>query len=176
MKKLLLVLTLFTGFNSYSQGTTNQFSLNFLIPSAEYEVSVSQHATVDAILGLGFGYHDSAWLEEAEFGFFPQLMGQYRYYYNLGKRERKGKKISENSGNYVAAVGIFSVGDPIFGDMELNNDYSGFVGPSWGLQRVYNSNFKLNLNLGAGYGFNDSGDSGASVLIGLQLGFKLGKT
>ena len=175
MKNLLLVLSIFGGMSVYSQSTTNQFSLNFLIPSAEYEVSVSANSTVDANLGLGFGYHDSAFLDEAEFGFFPQLMGQYRYYYNFKKRDGKGKKTSENSGNYVAAVGILSVGDPLFGDMELDNDYTGFVGPAWGLQRIYYSNFKLNLNMGLGYGFNDLGDSSASVLINLQLGFKLGK-
>ena len=59
--------------------------------------------------------------------------------------------------------------------MQLNNDYSGFVGPLWGLQRVYNNNFKLNLNLGFGMGFNDREDSYFATHIGLQLGFKIGK-
>lgn len=175
MKKLLIAVLLVCGLSATSQETTSQFSLNFLIPSAEYEVSVSENSTVDAQIGIGFGYHDAEYLDEAEYGIYPQLLGQYRYYYNLRKRKEKGKKVSENSGNYIAAVGILSFGDPIFGDMQLENDYKGFVGPAWGLQRIYNSNFKLNLNLGLGYGFDDIGNSYLSPLIDIQLGFKLGK-
>lgn len=174
MKKILLVGLFLFGCNAFSQ-TTNQFSLNFLIPSAEYEASVGDNSTIDGLVGLGFGYHDADYLDEPQFGIFPQFEAQYRYYYNFKKREEKGKKISENSGNYLAAVGILASGDPLFGDMELRNDYSGFVGPAWGLQRIYDSNFKLNLNLGAGYGFNDYDASSFQLLIDIQLGFKLGR-
>ena len=175
MKKILLSLSLFICLTSLAQESTNQFSLNFLIPSVEYEVAVSENATVDAMLGMGFGYHDASYLDEPEYGVYPQFQAQYRYYYNFKKRMQKGKKTSENSGNYIAATAIFSSGEPIIGEMHLNKDYSGFVGPVWGLQRVYNSNFKLNLNLGLGLGFNDRQDTYLSTRIGVQLGFKLGK-
>lgn len=174
MKKILLSLFLLCGSISFAQETTHQFSLNFLIPSAEYELAVSKNATVDAVLGLGFGYHDASYLEEPEYGIYPYLELQYRYFYNFDKRMQKGKKTSENSANYIAAVGLISSGEPIIGNMQLDNGYSGFVGPAWGLQRVYNSNFKLNLTLGLGYGFNN-GDSYLAPRISIQLGFKLGK-
>lgn len=175
MKNLLLIFALSLGMTVFSQETTSQFSLNFLIPSAEYEVSISENSTVDAMLGMGFGYHEAEYLDEPEYGIFPQILAQYRYYYNLKKRKEKGKKVSENSGNYIAAAGVLSIGDPLFGDMELANAYKGFVGPAWGLQRIYNSNFKLNLNLGFGLGFDDLGETYLSPLIDIQLGFKLGK-
>lgn len=175
MKKILLSLALFICLTSFAQETTNQFSLNFLIPSAEYEVSVSENSTVDTMLGMGFSYHDASYLNKPEYGIYPQFEAQYRYYYNFRKRVEKGKKTSENSGNYIAVVGVFASGEPIIGDMQLNTDYSGFVGPAWGLQRVYNSNFKLNLNLGLGMGFNDRDGAYLSPRIAIQLGFKLGK-
>ncbi len=174
MKKFLFAVLLIAGFSVNSQTTQNQFSLNFLVPSAEYEVSVSEKSTIDFNLGVGFAYTKSDFNGE-HFGVFPGFETQYRYYYNLAKRADKGKKTSENSGNYIAGVASLSSGDPIFGDLEYANDYWGFVGPSWGLQRIYRSNFKLNLNLGAGLGFNDSGDTYFSGIIGIQLGFKLGK-
>ena len=175
MKHFFIVACLFVATSLSAQTTTtNQFFLNFLIPSAEYEFAVSENSTVDALAGVGFGYRDSDF-HGSEFGFFPQVMAQYRHYYNFKKRNTKGKKTSENSGNYIAAVGVFSGGDPIFGDLELNNDYNAFIGPAWGLQRVYGGNFKLNLNLGLGLGFNDSENSYLSPLVGLQLGWKLGK-
>jgi hypothetical protein len=93
----------------------------------------------------------------------------------LKKRAQKDKKISENSGNYIAASATISSGEPIIGDMQLNRDYSGFLGPVWGFQRVYNSNFKLNLNLGLGMGFTDREDPYFATHIGIQLGFKIGK-
>ena len=175
MKKVLLCLSLFIGLTLNAQETSNQFSLNFLIPSAEYEAAVSEKSTLDVMLGLGFGYHDASYLDEAEYGIYPQFQAQYRHYYNLKKRMQKDKKISENSGNYIALSANVSSGEPIIGDMRLNKDYSGFVGPVWGLQRVYKSNFKLNLNLGFGMGFNDREDTYLATHIGLQLGFKIGK-
>lgn len=175
MKQILLCLSLLISLTSFAQETTNQFALNFLIPSVEYETAISENSTIDAMFGFGFGYHDASYLDEAEYGIYPNFQAQYRHYYNLKKRLEKGKKVSENSGNYIALSGNFSSGEPIIGEMRLNNDYSGFVGPLWGLQRVYNSNFKLNLNLGFGMGFNDREDPYFATHIGLQLGFKLGK-
>lgn len=175
MRIVLLALGLLISNLSFSQSTENQFSLNILMPSAEYELALGDNTSLDANLGFGFGYHYSDFTDESEFGVYPNLRAQYRWYYNFDKRIEKGKKVSENSGNYVAGVLLLSSGEPLFGDMELRNDLSGFVGPAWGLQRVYNSNFKLNLNLGIGYGFNDNGDGYVSPLIDLQLGFKLGK-
>jgi len=176
MKQFFVALFLLSGLSSFSQTSTqDQFSLNFLMPSLEYEVSVSNKSTIDAVLGMGFGYHDASYLENPEYGIYPEFETQYRYFYNLDKRMEKGKKTSENSGNYLAAVGVIASGDPIIGDMQLDNDYSGFVGPAWGLQRVYNSNFKLNLTLGLGLGFNDRDNAYLASHIAFQLGFKLGK-
>ncbi|MCB7481197.1 hypothetical protein [Christiangramia sediminis] len=172
MKKLLFCILFFTTLTSFSQETTtnSQFSLNLLAPSAEYELAVSDNSTVDMNLGVGFAYHKSSYSGEA-FGIYPGFEAQYRYYYNFEKRADKGKKTSENSGNYIAGVASLTGGKPIIGDLEYANDYGGFVGPAWGLQRVYNSGFKLNLNLGIGMGFNDAGDTYLTPLFGLQLGW-----
>ncbi|MBE7639679.1 hypothetical protein GUB10_04965 [Salegentibacter sp. BLCTC] len=64
-------------------------------------------------------------------------------------------------------------GKPIIGNLEYNEAYFGAVGPVWGLQRYYNSGFKLDLNLGGGYSFNESGESYFSLLIGIRLGWLL---
>ena len=154
---------------SQEQTTNSQFSLNLLAPSAEYELSVSSKSTIDMNLGVGFAYQKSTYSGEA-YGFYPGFEAQYRYYYNFRKRADKGKKTSENSGNYVTAIASVTGGDPIIGDLEYASDYGGFVGPAWGLQRVYNSGFKLNLNLGLGLGFNEN-QSYFTPLFGLQLGW-----
>ena len=179
MKNLLLSVT-FILFSLHSFGqetspqTNKQFSINLLMPSLEWEVSLSQNSTIDLLAGTGFGYAKTL-DSDSQFGIFPAFQSQYRYYYNLEKRSRKGKKNSENSGNYLAAVGMVQSANPIIGDMDLIGDYGVLIGPAWGLQRVYNSNFKLNLNLGAGYGFNDIGESYIAHFIGFQLGWLIAK-
>ncbi|MCM8567839.1 hypothetical protein NE848_00480 [Gramella jeungdoensis] len=170
MKNFLFAILLLLGCNGFSQETTNsQFSLNILAPSAEYELAVSPNSSIDMNLGVGFAYHKSTYSGEA-YGFFPGFEAQYRYYYNFNKRGDKGLKISENSANYIAGVASITSGDPLIGDLKYASDYGGFVGPAWGLQRVYNSGFKLNLNLGLGVGFNEV-TSYFTPLFGLQLGW-----
>jgi hypothetical protein len=171
MRLALIFLSLSFSVNIFSQGirTANQLSLNLLSPSVEYEIAVSNRSTIDADLGLGFTYHKA--LGESSYGIYPGFELQYRYYYNFEKRYDKGRKTSENSANYLAGVGSVTGGKPIFGDLEYESDYGVFIGPAWGLQRVYSSGFKLNLNLGFGYGLNDIGDGYFSPLFGLQLGW-----
>ena len=172
MKYLFSIACIFLfSLNAISQDitTNNQFSLNLIFPSAEYEVGLSDHSTIDATVGVGFAYHKSVYSGEA-YGIYPGLELQYRYYYNFDKRLDKGKKISENSGNYITGMASITSGDPILGDLEFASDYGGFVGPAWGLQRVYNSGFKLNLNLGLGMGFNEV-DTYFTPLFGIQLGW-----
>lgn len=170
MKKLVLLLFLFAGSLCKAQETTDQFSVNFLIPSAEYEFSIGEKSSIDLLAGVGFAYRKV--FDESDYGIFFQTMAQYRYYYNFRKRMEKGKNVSNNSGNYIAAVGIFTPGESIIGDLDMVS-YSGLVGPAWGLQRVYGGNFKLNLNLGVGYGFNEY-ETYVAPFAGIQLGFKLG--
>lgn len=171
MKQIFIIFSLFLSLAGFSQTSTNsQFSLNILAPSAEYELAVSNNSTIDMNLGVGFAYHNSNYFGSS-YGFYPGFEGQYRYYYNFEKRADKGKKTSENSANYIAGVASITGGKPIIGNLEYENDYGGLVGPAWGLQRVYNSGFKLNLNLGLGLGFNDSGDTYFTPLFGFQLGW-----
>ena len=120
-------------------------------------------------MGAGFAYRSTN--GNSGYAVFPNLQAQYRFFYNLNKRMEKGKKVSENSGNYITALADITGGNALLGDLVSRANYAVFVGPAWGLQRVYNSGFKLNLNLGAGIGFNDLGDSYFSPLIGLQLGW-----
>ncbi|TDN79973.1 hypothetical protein DET49_1346 [Salegentibacter sp. 24] len=148
------------------------FSVNILTPGLEYEYGLTKSTTLDLRLGTGFSYFENSYFGE-DFGIYPIFNAQYRYYYNLDKRLDKGKNIRNNSANYIALSGIVQSGKPVIGNLEYNDAYFGVIGPVWGLQRYYDSGFKLDLNLGAGYGFNESGESYLSLLIGFRLGWLL---
>jgi hypothetical protein len=148
------------------------FSVNILTPGLEYEYRLTNSTTLDARVGTGFAYWKNTYFGE-DFGIYPIFSIQYRHYYNLEKRVTKEKNISNNSANYIALSGTIESGKPIIGGLEYNEAYFGTIGPVWGLQRYYGSGFKLDLNLGAGYGFNESGESFLSLLIGFRLGWLL---
>lgn len=172
MKKLLIIFCSLFCLCAFSQDltTNNQFSLNLLSPSAEYEIAISNNSSIDLNLGVGFAYQYSSTFGEA-YGFYPGFEGQYRYYYNFSNRADDGKKTSQNSANYIAGIASITGGKAIIGGLDYENEYGVFIGPAWGLQRVYHSGFKLNLNLGLGLGANDSGEAYFRPFFGLQLGW-----
>ncbi|MGY5848949.1 hypothetical protein [Salegentibacter sp. F14] len=174
-KTLLFCLCLFSLFSMRSQDQASVkdglLSINILTPGLEYEYGLSASTTLDLRVGTGFAYQKNSFGEG--FGIYPIFNIQYRHYYNLAKRLEKGKEINNNSANYIALSGVVQAGKPIVGDLEYNEGFFGVIGPVWGLQRYYGSGFKLDLNLGAGYGFNESGESFFSPLIGLRLGWLL---
>ena len=175
MKKYFLPpFFLLFGFFSFAQNnswfTESQFSATILLPGLEYEAPVSGNSTASLRLGTGFGYA-SGMFKETEFGVFLNLRGQYRYFYNFQKRLEKEKNINNNSANYFGLHAAFSNDDPIIGDMESAADYSGIIGPVWGIQRVHDSGFKFNIFFGGGYAFNDIGGSALSPIVGLSMGW-----
>lgn len=149
------------------------FSVNILTPGLEYEYGLSNTTTLDLRAGSGFAYRKGIFGEG--FGVYSVFNVQYRYYYNLGKRLRKRKNIADNSGSHLALSGAIQSGKPIIGDLEYNEGFFGVIGPVWGLQRYYGAGFKLDLNLGGGYGFNESGSSFFSPIINLRLGWRISR-
>lgn len=177
MKKLLLLsfcLFSFVSINAQDQPfvENGMLSVNFLLPGLEYETGLSNKTTLDLRTGIGFGLSGGS-DRDTEYGIFLNAHAQYRYYYNFNKRLDKNKNIANNSANYLALNASFGFGEPIIGDLQVSPNLSGVVGPVWGLQRYYNSGFKLDLNLGGGYGFNDLGESFFSPIIGIKLGWLL---
>ncbi|MGA9589316.1 MAG: hypothetical protein WBV11_05745, partial [Salegentibacter sp.] len=74
-----------------------------------------------------------------------------------------------------ALSGLVQSGKPVIGDLEYTADYFGVIGPVWGLQRYYGSGFKLDLNLGLGYGFDNLNSSYLSSMFSIRLGWLLRK-
>lgn len=176
MKKLLLLsfcLCSFLTLSAQDQPSVEDglLSINILTPGLEYEYGLSKATTLDLRAGSGFAYRKGMFGEG--YGVYPIFNVQYRYYYNLGKRLGKGKNIANNSANYLALSGAIQSGKPIIGDLEHNEGFFGVIGPVWGLQRYYGAGFKLDINLGWGYGFNESGSSFFSPMINLRLGWRV---
>ncbi|PKV49857.1 hypothetical protein ATE84_1895 [Aquimarina sp. MAR_2010_214] len=178
MKKILISIFLLNTIVISAQNNSisvkdHMFKINILTsPGIEYEVGLGKNTTIDFRLGTGFAYVSKN--GNGEYGIFPSVEVAYRYYYNFERRIQKGKNTLKNSANYIALSTLFTHGDPVIGDIEVNIDYYAIIAPVWGFQRTYNSNFNWGLELGLGYGFNNE-ESFLRPVIGFRLGWVLGR-
>ena len=176
MKTKLFLLTLFMASMLAAQTSTNvedhQFKINFLAPAFQYEKGIQKNSTLVFELGTGFIISGGS-NRDTDFGVFPFVEGQYRYYYNMKRRQKKGKRIYANTGNYLAPTVRFTSGNSIFGRLNLISEYNLFLGGLYGFQRTSRSGFNFGVEFGAGYFENDF-DNGFSGSIDFSIGWVLG--
>lgn len=156
---LLLSSALCSAQKETSADVTNVTKGTFLSPGISYEARIGKFQTVylqGFMSTSAYFSYSSALGTDAGISFDPAITGQYRYYYNAGRRQSNGKRTEMNSMNYVGGIWetLFSkngVTSSSF-DEESRRPIHSF-GAIWGLQRNYNSRFSLDLNLGLGYLF-----------------------
>jgi hypothetical protein len=145
-------------------------SVYFIPLKISYEQGIGKSNTLE----LGVGLNGVTWLDEYDqfrFGIAPFTEAYFKNYYNLDKRNSKGKRTACNSGNYWGILARYRF-NPITGDTDDERFKSTFIAPVWGFQRNYNSNFSLGMDFGFGVGFNNYG-SYFSPVIRLKVGFVL---
>lgn len=147
------------------------FKINLLAPGFEYEIALGSSTTLNINPYLTGGYASSEGLLV-----FPAIQGQFRKYYNLIRRQAKGKRTTGNSGNFIGLAG-FGVGRSITsteGNPVFQNYYG--AGPVWGLQRTYQSKLNIGLSGGVGYAFSPySNNQRLALLLNFRLGWVLSK-
>jgi len=130
-----------------------QVQIGLPLPAILYEKGISKNSTLslEALTGLQITGCSGC---ETQFGVHPILRGQYRFYYNMERRIRKGKNITGNTGNYVGGLLVYQSGSPLIGDIQ-NLDVLG-GGPVYGIQRTYKRGFFYRLEGGVAYFRDDS--------------------
>lgn len=178
MKNMLLCALFVSAFFSvYAQSDKNVekgfFKVNALVPGVSYELGVGKNSSFnfDALLIPGGG---SRYDEDVQFGLFPGLQAEFRYFTNFDRRIAKGKNISGNSGNYVGAVNQFYLGDPILGNYVMGSSFYNVVGLTYGIQRTRPKGFYWNASFGPGIAIDDF-DPDPILFVDLKLGWVIGK-
>ena len=175
----LLVLTVLSTISIQAQDeavttvSKNQFKINFLLPGFVYEHGFDTKNTLYSEVSMGLGYRYNSYYDESTMYFVPFINEQFRHYYNLEKRARKGKRTAYNSGNFIALSAAYN-----FQSISTNENYSEScssftIAPLWGFQRTYKGKFNMELNLGAGVNF-DKFDTEFAPIIGFTLGWVIG--
>jgi len=165
--------------------------LNFFNPGFSYEKRIVklQSLTAQAFLSTSiyFGYSSSLG-NTSGIDVYPALSLQYRYYYNVARRNAKGKRTEMNSANYINAIteiDLYKVHVPSNTLEEIRT--SKLLGIGWGFQRNYTNRFSVDLSFGLGYVFtkqttiDDAGQVGTintgefTNVVQIGLGFWVNK-
>lgn len=150
----------------------NQFSINLLLPGVVFEHGISENTTLAAEATVGFALRGCSGCE-TDFGIYPIGRFQYRYYYNFDRRLQKGKRISGNTGNYIAPIFAVQGGKAVIGDLDFTSDFFAGLGAVYGIQRTAPKGFQFRLEGGPGYVF-DEFDDGFGFFIAVKLGWVIG--
>lgn len=157
-KTLTLFLVVFT-FSSHAQENSvsvekSSFSVQtgFLGVWLNNELKLSNTIALRTEIGLNSGLF---WKQDTKTGFLmaPAICLEPRWYYNLDKRNAKGKKVSKNNGNFLTPS-ITYIPDWFvisnYNDTNVVEQIS--IIPKWGMRRnIGQSNFNYELGVGLGY-------------------------
>jgi hypothetical protein len=159
----------------------SQWSLNVLPLNIAYEHRIGNKSTIYAQAGVDLSLYQA--VEDSSLAFFkrrtyalaPKVNVQYRYYYNLEKRQAKTRSIASNSGNFVGAQ-ITPLLPPIwvFGDKEIIKEQGVLLGAIWGMQRVKKDFLVFNFRIGPALRITSEGLSTELLQGNISIGFILG--
>ncbi len=107
------------------------------------------------------------------FALAPAISLSPKWYYNLEKRSNNGKRIKNNSGNYLSAK-LEYIPDwfVISNTKDIHVNPTLAIIPNWGLRRNFSENFNYELRLGLGIGKILKEDYDLQVIP--EISFKLG--
>jgi hypothetical protein len=168
--RIVTGIILYLSMNSLMAQTNNELRLNILNPGVAWEHPLGKHTTLEFNAGIGYNYSYPELNTEYEEGGFQWQIATFvdvqgRNYYNLEKREGKGKK----SGNFLALRYLY-YGPRIAGNVRPNENYTMAVGPTWGIKRRYGK-WTMLSSVGPVYYFDLTGTGG---ILPINLEFNLG--
>jgi len=175
----------------YYVSPSKSVKLSLLSPmlTFQYEKPIGPKTVFDVNAGIAlnfsFGSYSGSFndteifkSESISVGFSPILSLAVKNYYNIDKRQEKGKSIVNNTANYFGGrlfgilVGWHSYQLEINGQKSKQSEFSsdGAIGLTamWGMNRHLKNNFNFNLEVGPAVVLSD-GDAGFGAWI--NIGF-----
>ena len=158
-----------------------QWSLNVLPLNLAYEHRIGDKSTIYAQAGIDLSRYQAvedsavAFLPRRTPALAPKLNVQYRYYYNLEKRQAKTKSIASNSGNFIGAE-VTPLLPPIWviEKKDIIKEQGVVLGAIWGIQRVKKDFLVFNFRIGPALIITSEGTSTELLRGSASIGFILG--
>lgn len=152
-----------------------QFTYHMLAGiSAEMGVARTSTVRVSGPVELGFVWQATSSSSDLYAYLRPVVNGEFRYYYNLDKRYAQGKRVVNNSANFIGPI-ISLYGPAIVKSDNISVvDFASVFGAVWGIQRNYGQRFNFQLSLGPGIGITEE-ETSFTPVGQLSFGFRIGK-
>ena len=170
-KKLLIILIAIFGITTIkAQQASVERSISGVqvgIPTFRfyYETRLSESSTLRAEAGLGSLFLVGPW--GGGLVMFPEFSVQPRWYYNLNRRNQRGRNISNNAADFLTInTIIFIASGGGLGDSGIL-----FI-PTWGMRRNLGRYFEYELGVGVGYAFGFNGGSGVIYRPHFRIGHR----
>ncbi len=176
VKIVVIAATLLLALNLNAQNTSVEKSIwgiqtGFLGIWAHNEYRLSDKIALRSEIGFDGGFRITGSTEI--YALTPTLKIEPRWYYNLNKRQKKGKNISMNSGNFIAVS--FSYLPNWFVISNNNHTYTPdqiSIIPKWAIRRVIGKHFVYETGFGIGFAHEfESNTSGTAVDLHLCIGY-----
>ncbi len=180
MRKRLIGLFLFASLTSMGQSETTELQkvlrVNILSPGIEYEMPISEKATIAANAGVGIqgtylhlDYKNSG----TTYYIAPFIDLSYKKLYNREARLSKGKNLDYNSGNYWGMRLLSNFKEMKAHNVLRKDDINFAFGPTWGIQRAYGK-MHLLFDVGSVYYFDTKGNNGFfPIMLQLNIGLNV---
>lgn len=155
--------------------TLNLFGLNYnceyaFAPKATVLFSAGTSFGFGQLWGLDFDRDNGLQLTTKNYKILSGALAvEPRYYYNLAKRSRKGKRTFCNSGAYIS--GEFSYAFPIAITNNVRAAHVFAITPYWGFRRVWN-HFLFDLAGGVSCLMSTNGSNVIWPSLRIGLGYK----
>lgn len=137
------------------------------------ETAIGNEVTLKTEIGLNMGVFGGSYYPKTGYVMFPTLSIEPRYYYNLKRRQKLGKRTSNNTGNFFSLKTSFNPDLFVISnyDLSINNHLT--VIPKWGLKRTFAKNFEYEFSAGIGYLYDvDINVSDAILDVGFRIGYR----
>lgn len=165
----LLALMIIGSNMSFGQSKTNANFKNLLKTDISilgdfgiglsYELAMKKNSTIEFSGGLGAVYgivngQSGARLGRYDYGYY--LQSQYKYFYNLRKRIKKGKTTKNNSGDYLGISFRLTTRDITRWENSaiIFPNTTGHTSLFWGFQRPIDNRFLFDFNIGGHHVFD----------------------
>lgn len=157
MKKIFLFIILGITINLKAQEASVEKSM-FSIQTGfaglwiNNEFKFANSLALRSEIGIEYDFAVGDHYDEAGFILQPVITLEPRFYYNLKKRNSKGRKTSNNSGNYLSLRTsyhpdwfVINLDDKITKTADLS------IIPTWGIKRSIGDHFTYETGVGLGY-------------------------
>jgi len=157
MKKIILFLIL--GINIHSKAQEGSVEKSIFSVQTGFaglwlnnELKLSNSIALKSEIGIEYDFAVGDHYDEAGFILQPVITVEPKFYFNLKKRNSKGRNISNNSGNYLSLKTsyhpdwfVINLDDNITKNADLS------IIPTWGIKRMMGDHFTYEAGAGLGY-------------------------